>query len=60
MDGHSLLGAQTAGKQALMAIVDPPTGTLYGQQVALLPHDGVQVFPKVTLVQKHGMLAGMA
>jgi hypothetical protein len=59
MDGHWPPGAQTAGKQALMAMVEPPTGTLYGQQVALLPHDELQSLTKVTSVQKHGMLAGM-
>jgi hypothetical protein len=58
MDGHWPPGAQTAGKQALMVMVVELTGTLYVQQGAFVPHDE-QVLPNVTLVQKHGMLAGM-
>jgi hypothetical protein len=59
MDGHCPPGAQTAGKQALIGMVVPLTGTLYGQHDALLPHAELQSLTKVTRVQKHGMLAGM-
>ena len=43
-----------------MVIVDVAlSGTSYVQQGALLPHGKLQALPKVRLVQKHGMLAGM-
>ena len=48
---------QTAGKQALAV---PRLLTVYVQQEALLPHDDEQAVPKVTIVQKHGMSAGMS
>jgi hypothetical protein len=58
MAGHWLFGAHTEGKQALTVIDPVVSGMVYVQQGALLPQ-AEQVLPKETLVQKHGMLAGM-
>ena len=56
MSGHWVPVMQTAGKQALAV---PRPVTLYVQQEALLPHGDEQAVPKVTIVQKHGMSAGV-
>jgi len=53
-----LLGAQTAGKHALMVMLLAPMGNVYVQHGALLPQFE-QLLPGDRFVQKHGIPAGM-